>query len=56
MRTGPAVCNESSLPSVTLYGVFTNHSRVGAATRCLLLELLDVSVSDLLVRSTGGTR
>uniref|UniRef100_A0AAQ4QQT4 U2AF homology motif (UHM) kinase 1 n=1 Tax=Gasterosteus aculeatus aculeatus TaxID=481459 RepID=A0AAQ4QQT4_GASAC len=40
---------------VTLYGVFTNHSRVGAATRCLLLELLDVSVSDLLVRSTGGT-
>ncbi|XP_040039994.2 serine/threonine-protein kinase Kist [Gasterosteus aculeatus] len=41
---------------VTLYGVFTNHSRVGAATRCLLLELLDVSVSDLLVRSTGGTR
>uniref|UniRef100_A0AAQ4RY81 U2AF homology motif (UHM) kinase 1 n=1 Tax=Gasterosteus aculeatus aculeatus TaxID=481459 RepID=A0AAQ4RY81_GASAC len=33
---------------VTLYGVFTNHSRVGAATRCLLLELLDVSVSDLL--------
>ncbi|CDQ74215.1 unnamed protein product [Oncorhynchus mykiss] len=28
---------------VTLYGVFTNHSHVGVATRCLLLELLDVS-------------
>ncbi|KAL1022617.1 hypothetical protein UPYG_G00029940 [Umbra pygmaea] len=35
---------------VTLYGVFTNHSPAGVATRCLLLELLDVSVSDLLVR------
>ncbi|XP_013978519.1 serine/threonine-protein kinase Kist isoform X1 [Salmo salar] len=40
---------------VTLYGVFTNHSHVGVATRCLLLELLDVSVSELLVRaSTQG--
>uniref|UniRef100_A0A3B4Z4G5 U2AF homology motif kinase 1 n=1 Tax=Stegastes partitus TaxID=144197 RepID=A0A3B4Z4G5_9TELE len=33
---------------VTLYGVFTNHSCMGVATRCLLLELLDVSVSELL--------
>ncbi|KAM4628570.1 LOW QUALITY PROTEIN: serine/threonine-protein kinase Kist [Polymixia lowei] len=33
---------------VTLYGVFTNHSCVGVSTRCLLLELLDVSVSELL--------
>uniref|UniRef100_A0A8C2XMR4 Serine/threonine-protein kinase Kist n=1 Tax=Cyclopterus lumpus TaxID=8103 RepID=A0A8C2XMR4_CYCLU len=41
---------------VTLYGVFTNHSCMGVATRCLLLELLDVSVSDLLVRSSIGTQ
>uniref|UniRef100_A0A8C7Q3V7 U2AF homology motif (UHM) kinase 1 n=1 Tax=Oncorhynchus mykiss TaxID=8022 RepID=A0A8C7Q3V7_ONCMY len=40
---------------VTLYGVFTNRSQVGVATHCLLLELLDVSVSELLVRaSTQG--
>ncbi|XP_008335810.1 serine/threonine-protein kinase Kist isoform X2 [Cynoglossus semilaevis] len=39
---------------VTLYGVFTNHSHAGVPTRCLLLELLDVSVSDLLVRGSGG--
>uniref|UniRef100_A0A3B5L9X8 Uncharacterized protein n=1 Tax=Xiphophorus couchianus TaxID=32473 RepID=A0A3B5L9X8_9TELE len=39
----------SSCFSVTLYGVFTNHNCVGVATRCLLLELLDVSVSELLV-------
>ncbi|XP_012689617.2 serine/threonine-protein kinase Kist [Clupea harengus] len=38
---------------VTLYGVFTNHSAVGVATRCLLLELLDVNVSDLLVRASN---
>ncbi|XP_072246306.1 serine/threonine-protein kinase Kist [Leuresthes tenuis] len=38
---------------VTLYGVFTNHSCMGVATRCLLLELLDVSVSELLVRRNG---
>ncbi|XP_046907142.1 serine/threonine-protein kinase Kist [Hypomesus transpacificus] len=38
---------------VTLYGVFTNHSSVGVATRCLLLELLDVSVSELLVQGGG---
>uniref|UniRef100_A0A8C6WW01 U2AF homology motif (UHM) kinase 1 n=1 Tax=Neogobius melanostomus TaxID=47308 RepID=A0A8C6WW01_9GOBI len=36
---------------VTLYGVFTNHSGVGVATRCLLLELLDISVSELLLRA-----
>ncbi|KAM9762076.1 serine/threonine-protein kinase Kist [Menidia menidia] len=39
---------------VTLYGVFTSHSLSGVATRCLLLELLDVSVSELLVRRHGG--
>lgn len=44
----------SLLSSVTLYGVFTNHSCMGVATRCLLLELLDVSVSELLVRGTSG--
>ncbi|XP_070688661.1 serine/threonine-protein kinase Kist isoform X2 [Pempheris klunzingeri] len=41
---------------VTLYGVFTNHSCMGVATRCLLLELLDVSVSELLVRGITGTQ
>ncbi|XP_070764350.1 serine/threonine-protein kinase Kist isoform X2 [Enoplosus armatus] len=41
---------------VTLYGVFTNHSCMGVATRCLLLELLDVSVSELLVRGSSGTQ
>lgn len=35
---------------VTLYGMFTNHNPFGVATHCLLLELLDVSVSELLVR------
>lgn len=39
---------------VTLYGVFTNHSCMGVATRCLLLELLDVSLSELLVRGGGA--
>ncbi|XP_071375149.1 serine/threonine-protein kinase Kist [Centroberyx affinis] len=38
---------------VTLYGVFTNHSCMGVSTRCLLLELLDVSVSELLVRGSA---
>ncbi|XP_036377965.1 serine/threonine-protein kinase Kist [Megalops cyprinoides] len=38
---------------VTLYGVFTNHSCQGVSTRCLLLELLDVSVSELLVRANS---
>ncbi|CAL8255854.1 unnamed protein product [Merluccius merluccius] len=38
---------------VTLYGVFTNHSCAGVPTHCLLLELLDVSVSELLVRSSA---
>uniref|UniRef100_A0A4W5NKY3 U2AF homology motif (UHM) kinase 1 n=1 Tax=Hucho hucho TaxID=62062 RepID=A0A4W5NKY3_9TELE len=41
---------------VTLYGVFTNHSQVGVATHCLLLELLDVSVSELLVRASTQSR
>lgn len=40
---------------VTLYGVF-KHSCKGAATCCLLLELLDISVSELLVRSTIDTQ
>uniref|UniRef100_A0A8C8HYH5 Uncharacterized protein n=1 Tax=Oncorhynchus tshawytscha TaxID=74940 RepID=A0A8C8HYH5_ONCTS len=41
---------------VTLYGVFTNRSQVGVATHCLLLELLDVSVSELLVRASTQSR
>ncbi|XP_032382336.1 serine/threonine-protein kinase Kist isoform X2 [Etheostoma spectabile] len=41
---------------VTLYGVFTNHSCMGVANHCLLLELLDVSVSDLLVRGSNGSQ
>ncbi|XP_029002181.1 serine/threonine-protein kinase Kist isoform X2 [Betta splendens] len=41
---------------VTLYGVFTNHNCMGVATRCLLLELLDVSVSELLVRGNSDTQ
>ncbi|XP_069007088.1 serine/threonine-protein kinase Kist [Embiotoca jacksoni] len=41
---------------VTLYGVFTNHSCMGVTTRCLLLELLDVSVSELLVRGNSSTQ
>ncbi|XP_058494176.1 serine/threonine-protein kinase Kist [Solea solea] len=40
---------------VTLYGVFTNHSCMGVSSRCLLLELLDVSVSELLVRGTSSS-
>ncbi|CAG01598.1 unnamed protein product, partial [Tetraodon nigroviridis] len=39
---------------VTLYGVFTNHSCMGVSTRCLLLELLDVSLSELLMRAGTG--
>ncbi|KAG5850643.1 serine/threonine-protein kinase Kist [Anguilla rostrata] len=38
---------------VTLYGVFTNHNCQGVSTRCLLLELLDISVSELLVRASS---
>lgn len=38
---------------MTLYGVFTNHNPFGVPTRCLLLELLDVNVSDLLVRASN---
>ncbi|XP_028301350.1 serine/threonine-protein kinase Kist isoform X2 [Gouania willdenowi] len=37
---------------VSLYGVFTNHCG-GGITHCLLLELLDVSVSELLVRGNS---
>ncbi|MBN3302270.1 serine/threonine-protein kinase Kist [Amia ocellicauda] len=36
---------------VTLYGVFTNFNSSDVSARCLLLELLDVSVSELLLRS-----
>lgn len=41
---------------VTLYGVFTNHSCLGVSTRCLLLELLDVSVSELLVQRSSAAQ
>ncbi|XP_069087198.1 serine/threonine-protein kinase Kist [Pleurodeles waltl] len=34
---------------VALYGVFTNHLSLNGPTRCLLLELLDISVSELLL-------
>lgn len=37
---------------VTLYGVFTNCSSAKGPSYCLLLELLDVSVSELLVHSS----
>ncbi|KAJ6655471.1 hypothetical protein lerEdw1_005172 [Lerista edwardsae] len=37
---------------VTLYGVFTNCSSAKGPLYCLLLELLDVSVSELLVHSS----
>ncbi|KAI3368110.1 hypothetical protein L3Q82_007845 [Scortum barcoo] len=47
---------DSCSKTMTLYGVFTNHSCMGVATRCLLLELLDVSVSELLVRGSCGTQ
>ncbi|XP_067230057.1 serine/threonine-protein kinase Kist isoform X1 [Chanodichthys erythropterus] len=38
---------------VTLYGMFTNHNPFGVDAHCLLLELLDVSVSELLVRASN---
>ncbi|KAM9385384.1 serine/threonine-protein kinase Kist isoform 2-T2 [Pholidichthys leucotaenia] len=41
---------------VTLYGVFTNHSSMGVSTHCLLLELLDVSVSELLVKGSSSAQ
>lgn len=41
---------------VTLYGVFTSRSCMGVTTRCLLLELLDVSVSELLVKGSSATQ
>ncbi|XP_069497449.1 serine/threonine-protein kinase Kist [Ambystoma mexicanum] len=37
---------------VSLYGVFTNHLSVNGPTRCLLLELLDISVSELLLHAS----
>ncbi|XP_058893624.1 serine/threonine-protein kinase Kist isoform X1 [Kogia breviceps] len=37
---------------VTLYGVFTIHFSPNVPSRCLLLELLDVSVSELLLYSS----
>ncbi|XP_067388648.1 serine/threonine-protein kinase Kist isoform X1 [Emydura macquarii macquarii] len=37
---------------VTLYGVFTNHFSANGPSLCLLLELLDVSVSELLLYSS----
>ncbi|KFP01657.1 Serine/threonine-protein kinase Kist, partial [Calypte anna] len=41
------------LPVVTLYGVFTNHYSANGPSRCLLLELLDISVSELLLHSSN---
>lgn len=41
---------------VTLYGVFTHHGGAGVSTRCLLLELLDVSLSELLLRAGNSHR
>lgn len=41
------------LSAVTLYGVFTNHYSANGPSRCLLLELLDVSVSELLLHSSN---
>ncbi|KAI1236553.1 hypothetical protein IHE44_0014804 [Lamprotornis superbus] len=38
---------------VTLYGVFTNHYSANGPSRCLLLELLDISVSELLLHSSN---
>ncbi|ELW70961.1 Serine/threonine-protein kinase Kist [Tupaia chinensis] len=39
-------------PGLTLYGVFTIHFSPNVPSRCLLLELLDVSVSELLLYSS----
>lgn len=38
--------------AVTLYSVFTNCSSAKGPSYCLLLELLDISVSELLVHSS----
>lgn len=40
--------------SVTLYGVFPYCRHREGVTQCLLLELLDVSVSELLVSGSAG--
>ncbi|KAJ7411831.1 Serine/threonine-protein kinase Kist [Willisornis vidua] len=44
---------ESQWQVVTLYGVFTNHYSANGPSRCLLLELLDISVSELLLHSSN---
>ncbi|KAJ7408713.1 Serine/threonine-protein kinase Kist [Pitangus sulphuratus] len=44
---------ESQWRVVTLYGVFTNHYSANGPSRCLLLELLDISVSELLLHSSN---
>ncbi|XP_059710799.1 serine/threonine-protein kinase Kist isoform X2 [Haemorhous mexicanus] len=52
---GPSSAFPSSMgsPIVTLYGVFTNHYSANGPSRCLLLELLDISVSELLLHSSN---
>lgn len=47
------ICPWPCLAAVTLYGVFTNHYSANGPSRCLLLELLDVSVSELLLHSSN---
>lgn len=46
-------CLSMRLTVVTLYGVFTNHYSANGPSRCLLLELLDISVSELLLHSSN---
>lgn len=46
-------CLSLCLVAVTLYGVFTNHYSANGPSRCLLLELLDISVSELLLHSSN---
>lgn len=46
-------CLSLCLVVVTLYGVFTNHYSANGPSRCLLLELLDISVSELLLHSSN---
>lgn len=46
-------CLSPCLIAVTLYGVFTNHYSANGPSRCLLLELLDISVSELLLHSSN---
>ncbi|XP_025751584.1 serine/threonine-protein kinase Kist [Manacus vitellinus] len=44
---------QAGSPLLTLYGVFTNHYSANGPSRCLLLELLDISVSELLLHSSN---